>query len=95
MGGMPLAKVQAMTAHDRPTAMEQQIHVHIDGPVHYLEADGSRFLVPLGPCGAELRPDDGLVRLHWRRAASNDSAAFTVSEFEAYRRDGHIQLTRA
>ena len=76
--------------------MQQQtmMSIHIDGPVHYEEADGRRFLVPLGPCGAELHPKDGVVRLHWRRAACNDSAAFSVAEFEAHRRDGRIQVTR-
>ena len=73
----------------------QTMSIHIDGPVRYEEPDGSRFLVPLGPCGAELRPDAGLVRLHWRRAAENDSAAFSVAEFEAYRREGHIRVTRS
>lgn len=72
-----------------------QMRIHIDGPVRYEEAGGQRFLVPLGPCGAEWRPDDGIVRLHWRRAADNDSTAFTIPEFEALRRDGHIRVMRA
>lgn len=67
-----------------------QMRIHIDGPVHYQEAGGNRFLVPLGPCGAELRLTEGLVRLSWRRAANDASAAFSVAEFEAMRDDGRI-----
>lgn len=70
------------------------MQIHIDGPVRYEQPDGARFLVPLGPCGADLQADDGVVRLHWRRAAENDSTAVSLAEFEAYRRDGHIRVTR-
>lgn len=87
--GTRLAEVHGIERNDEGATMHMMIH--IDGPVHYEEAGGRRFLVPLGPCGAELRPADGIVRLHWRRAAGDDSTAFTIPEFEAYQRNGHIK----
>jgi hypothetical protein len=60
----------------------------ITGPVRYVEADGAKAVIPLGPCLVE-QLDGRSVDIFWGDSGDK-TAALTFEDLEAAEGSGHL-----